>query len=71
MSSLEAVPPDCPVDVLGSEAVLLGADVTCDGFHKDRKIRIQTHAHEDHLKEFSTSKSGMVFILVFKLSSIK
>lgn len=57
-----SVPADCPADVLGSEAVLLGDDITCDGFHKDRRIRIQTHAHEDHLREFATSKSGIVVL---------
>jgi len=56
------VPPDCPVDVLGSEAVILGDDITCDGFHRDRRVRIQTHAHEDHLNEFATSKSGIVVL---------
>ena len=62
MCSGGPVPQDCPVDVLGSEAVLLGNDVTCDGFHRDRRIRIQTHAHEDHLKEFATSKAGVVVL---------
>jgi len=53
---------ECPADVLGSGAVLLGGDVTCDGFHKNRRIRIQTHAHEDHLNDFATSKSGIIVL---------
>ena len=35
----------------------MGPDVTCDGFHQDRQVRIQTHVHSDHMGEFSTSKS--------------
>lgn len=45
------------IDVLGSGAVVLGDEVTCDGFHQDRHVRIQTHIHTDHLTDFSTSKS--------------
>lgn len=43
-------------DVTGSGAVLLGPHVSCDGFHRDCPVRIQTHVHEDHLVGFNTSK---------------
>jgi len=44
------------IDVLGSGAVLLGDSVVCDGFHKDRGVRAQTHVHDDHMGAFETSK---------------
>jgi putative mRNA 3-end processing factor len=44
------------IDVLGSGAVILGDDVVCDGFHKDRRVRAQTHVHLDHMGDFETSK---------------
>ena len=49
---------DFPIDVLGSGAVLLGPKVTCDGFQVDRKIRVQTHVHTDHMADFTTSLRG-------------
>lgn len=49
-----------PIDVLGSGAVLLGPKVTCDGFHADRPVRVQTHVHSDHMSEFTTSLRGEV-----------
>jgi len=49
-----------PIDVLGSGAVLLGPKVTCDGFHADRPVRVQTHIHSDHMAEFTTSLRGEV-----------
>ncbi len=36
--------------------MLLGPDVVCDGFHRARRIRVQTHVHADHMYEFETSK---------------
>jgi putative mRNA 3-end processing factor len=51
---------DFPIDVVGSGAVLLGPKVTCDGFHADRAIRVQTHIHSDHMEEFTTSLRGDV-----------
>ena len=45
------------IDVLGSGAVVLGPDVTCDGFHQTRAVRVQSHIHSDHMADFSTSKS--------------
>lgn len=44
------------IDVLASGAVLLGDHVVCDGFHKDRSVRVQTHVHDDHMGGFETSK---------------
>jgi putative mRNA 3-end processing factor len=52
-----------PIDVTGSGAVSLGADVVCDGFLKDAKARVQTHVHTDHLCEFETSKGLQTIIL--------
>jgi len=52
--------PTFPIDVLGSGAVLLGPDVTCDGFHAERLVRVQTHIHSDHMAEFTTSLRGEV-----------
>ena len=44
------------VDITHKGAVLLGPNVTCDGFHIDRRIRVQTHWHSDHLTDFGASK---------------
>jgi putative mRNA 3-end processing factor len=53
-------PKDFPIDVVGSGAVLLGPNVTCDGFHADRIVRVQTHIHSDHMGDFTTSMRGEV-----------
>lgn len=45
-----------PISVTSSGAVLLGPDISCDGFHKDYRTRIQTHIHIDHMDGFETSK---------------
>ena len=45
-----------PIDVLGTGAVLLGDAFVCDGFHKARIARVQTHIHTDHMRDFETSK---------------
>lgn len=50
------------IDVLASGAVILGPDVTCDGFHSSRSLRVQSHVHQDHMKDFSTSLSGDVLL---------
>lgn len=44
------------VDVTGRGAVLLGPDLTCDGFHRGYPVRVQTHVHGDHMEGFDTSK---------------
>src|ERR1700719_4363147 len=46
-----------PIGVLASGGgVVLGRDVVCDGFHCERRFRVQTHVHDDHMREFDTSK---------------
>ena len=45
-----------PIDVIGSGAVLLGPEIVCDGFHRERRFRVQTHVHDDHMTDFDTSK---------------
>src|SRR5882762_9921934 len=47
---------DCRIDVAASGVITLGPDITCDGFHRDRGVRIQTHIHLDHMHNFETSK---------------
>ena len=47
---------ELPVDVSGSGAILLGDRVSCDGFHRDFRIRVQTHIHSDHMDDFERSK---------------
>lgn len=46
----------CQVDVASSGAVLLGSSVVCDGFQRDRTVRVQTHVHDDHMRDFERSK---------------
>lgn len=41
----------------------LGRGVICDGFHPEADIRIQTHAHHDHLKDFERSKGQQRILL--------
>ena len=43
-------------DVTSSGAVLLGDQVVCDGFQRDRRCRVQTHVHDDHMQDFERSK---------------
>ena len=56
--------PTDHIDVLAKDngVVLLGPDVTCDGHHADRDIRVQTHAHTDHTKGFHTSLNKEVVL---------
>jgi len=44
------------IGVTASGVIMLGPDVTCDGFHRDYAIRVQTHVHLDHMHSFETSK---------------
>ena len=46
----------CRVDVTSSGAVLLGNHVVCDGFQRNRACRVQTHVHDDHMRDFERSK---------------
>lgn len=36
-------------------AILLGDQISCDGFVDNKGYRVQTHVHEDHLRSFNTS----------------
>jgi putative mRNA 3-end processing factor len=45
-----------PIDVFSSGTVVLGRRVSCDGFHRDYEVRVQTHVHSDHMDNFDTSK---------------
>lgn len=38
--------------------MLLGSVVACDGFHSASAVRVQTHVHDDHMGEFTTSKGN-------------
>lgn len=51
------------VDVTASGAVLLGDSVSCDGFHYAHEVRVQTHVHTDHMREFETSKGNQEILL--------
>lgn len=50
-------------DVKRNGAVLLSPLVCCDGFDPDRKIRVQSHIHSDHMNDFERSK-GIQHILM-------
>ena len=45
-----------PISISPSGVIMLGDDVSCDGFHRDYAARIQTHIHLDHMDNFHTSK---------------
>jgi putative mRNA 3-end processing factor len=47
-----------PIDVYPSGTVVLGDRISCDGFHRDYKARVQTHVHMDHMDSFETSKGS-------------
>ncbi|UZP67636.1 hypothetical protein N1030_01330 [Desulfovibrio mangrovi] len=49
------------VDVDG--CINLGDRVCCDGFNADSSIRIQTHAHLDHMHNFEKSKAFQKIIM--------
>ena len=48
--------PNPVVDVLANGTVCLGPEVVCDGFANGYPYRVQTHIHDDHMREFDTSK---------------
>lgn len=52
-----------PIDVRASGVVTLGPDVSCDGFLRAAKLRVQTHVHQDHMKDFHTSKGYQDILL--------
>jgi putative mRNA 3-end processing factor len=43
--------------------VLLGKNVSCDGFSCEHPVRVQTHIHSDHMSEFDTSKANQTIIM--------
>jgi hypothetical protein len=45
-----------PIDIAGSGGVMLGSTVVCDGFLSDYPIRVQSHVHDDHMRDFNRSK---------------
>ena len=47
---------DLAVAVSPSGAIRLGKDIVCDGFTSDASVRVQTHIHDDHMKQFNESK---------------
>jgi putative mRNA 3-end processing factor len=44
------------IGVRSDGCVHLGGNVTCDGFSVDASVRVQTHVHEDHMRDFERSK---------------
>jgi len=50
------MPSNKSVSISPSGAIVLGQDITCDGFVYQIPIRVQTHVHQDHMANFSTSK---------------
>lgn len=52
-----------PIDVRASGVVTLGPDVSCDGFLIAAQIRVQTHIHQDHMRDFHTSKGYQDILL--------
>jgi len=44
-------------------AILLGNNVSCDGFAFDKPVRVQTHIHQDHMVDFDTSKANQKIIM--------
>ncbi len=45
-----------PISISVTGSVILGPDLVCDGFHFERKARVQTHIHDDHMFDFDRSK---------------
>ena len=52
-----------PIDVRASGVVTLGPDVSCDGFLRAARLRVQTHVHQDHMRDFHTSKGYQDILL--------
>lgn len=52
-----------PIDVRASGAVTLGPDVSCDGFLLSANLRVQTHVHQDHMRDFHISKGYQDILL--------
>lgn len=53
-------------DVKKDGTVLLSKKICCDGFDLKRKVRIQTHVHDDHMYGFESSKGYQKAIFLSK-----
>ena len=42
--------------------MLLGSNVSCDGFAVDRAVRVQSHIHSDHMVDFGSSKANQTIV---------
>lgn len=51
------------VYVRNDRCVSMGPSVSCDGFIPNRKYRVQTHVHEDHMVGFDTSKGEQTILM--------
>lgn len=51
------------ISITSKGAILLGNKVSCDGFFYDNDFRIQTHVHEDHLRDFSSSLAYQIGVV--------
>jgi len=51
------------INVTTKGAVLLGESVSCDGFRIDRPYRVQSHTHQDHMRDFSNSKGNQIILM--------
>lgn len=51
------------IDISCHGGIKLGGIVTCDGFVKGFKYRVQTHVHSDHMNGFYTSKGEQDIIM--------
>ena len=52
-----------PIEVYASGAISLGHNVCCDGFLSEASLRVQTHLHSDHMRQFDTSKGMQDIVL--------
>lgn len=50
------MPLNLMIDVFEGGEVCLGTNVVCDGFIDNYNYRVQTHVHDDHMRDFDTSK---------------
>ena len=43
--------------------IVLGANISCDGFAWEHAVRVQTHIHHDHMIGFDTSKANQTIVM--------
>jgi putative mRNA 3-end processing factor len=48
--------PFLEMGVAFNGTILLGRNVSCDGYTDDYSVRVQTHVHTDHMRQFDRSK---------------